>query len=91
MIISASCFSLLIDNTAYNQISPVDESESEEFRHYFSQKPDPAGAPLLPDLLSYQTPAVLHIQLARLMPCTCLPQAGLRQKQRLQNLGFTIS
>jgi len=25
---------------------------------------------------------------ARLMPCTCLPQAGLRQKQRLQNLGL---
>jgi len=32
--------------------------------------------------------AVLHIRLARLMPCTCLPRAGLRQKQRLQNLGF---
>jgi len=24
------------------------------------------------------------------MPCTCLPQAGLRQKQRLQNLDKKI-
>jgi len=69
-------------------IPPVDESESKEFRHYIPQKPDPAEVPLLPDLLRYQTPAVLHTYTAaRLMPCTCLPQAGLRQKQRLQNLG----
>jgi len=44
-------------------IPPVDESESEEFRHYIPQKPNPAGALLLPDLLRYQTPAVLHIRL----------------------------
>jgi len=56
----------------------------------FRKNPSPAGAPLLPDLLRYQTPAVLHTYTAaRLMPCTCLRQAGLRQKQRLQNLGGT--
>jgi len=68
-------------------IPPIDESESKEFRHYIPQKPDPAGAPLLPNLLRYQTPAVLTYTAVRLMPCTCLPQAGLRQKHRLQNLG----
>jgi len=36
---------------------------NKEFRHYIPQKPNPAGAPLLPDLLRYQTPAVLHIRL----------------------------
>jgi len=29
----------------------------------FRKNPSPAGAPLLPDLLLYQTPAVLHIPL----------------------------
>jgi len=64
-------------------IPPVDESESKEFRYYISQKPDPAGAPLLPDLLRYQTLAVLHIY-------GCAFDAlHLRQKQRLQNLDIT--
>jgi len=55
----------------------------------FRKNPSPAGAPLLPDLLCYQTHAVITYTAVRLMPCTCLPQAGLRQKQRLQNLGVT--
>ena len=39
-------------------IPPIDESESKELRYYIPQKPNPAGVPLLPDLLRYQTPAV---------------------------------
>ncbi|RLB80201.1 MAG: hypothetical protein DRH24_11060 [Deltaproteobacteria bacterium] len=57
-------------------IPPIDESESKELRHYIyiSQKPNPAGVPLLPDLLRYQTPAVLHILLA--FDALHLPAAG---------------
>ena len=65
-------------------IPPVDESESKELRHYIPQKPDPAEAPLLPDLLRYQTLAVFYIY-------GCAFDAlHLRSKQRLQNLGMML-
>jgi len=65
-------------------IPPVDESESKELRYYISQKPNPAGVPLLPDLLRYQTPAVY------IYGCT-FDALHLRQKQRLQNLGAALN
>jgi len=70
-------------------ILPIDESESKELRHYISQKPDPAEAPLLPAAALSNACSITYTA-ARLMFCTCLPQAGLRQKQRLQNLGNMI-